>query len=373
MYIGIITYHRAENYGSVLQAYALNKYIRELDSRYKVETIDYYNQAQQNMYKLFQPNIGLMNLIRNLHTCIYKKALIKKKNSFNEFIQNYIPLSANIGSDVEKLIQYAKKYTICICGSDQIWNTHCEDQDANYFLSFVSGIHKIAYAPSLGITQFNAKDKDIFKKYLPDFDAISTREKTGADFLQSLIHRPITVVADPVFLLNKNQWELIAKPNTYKKKYILCYFIGDVPGMRSFAKKVERATGYRALVILKNLRDIKYCFKTQFSAGPQDFIGLIKNAEYVITSSFHAVAFSIIFNKRFWVFTGDSSKPNSRIMHICEICNLNWRILSSETWHSCSYDVPIDYELVNEKIKKYKYYSAKYLADNIFKFARSND
>lgn len=373
MYIGIITYHRAENYGSVLQAYALNKYIRELDSRYKVETIDYYSETQQKMYKLFQSNTGLMNIIRNLHTYIYKKALLKKKKSFDEFIQKYIPLSANIGSDVESLIQYAKKYTICICGSDQIWNTHCEDQDVNYFLSFAYNAYKIAYAPSLGITQFNDKDKEVFKKYLPDFDALSVREKTGADFLQNLIHRSIAVVADPVFLLDKDQWKYISRPPSYKGKYILCYFIGDVSGMRPFVKKVEKATGYRAIVILKNLRDIKYCFKTQFSAGPEDFVGLIKNAEYVITSSFHAVAFSIIFNKKFWVFTGDSSKPNSRITHICEICNLNSRILNSETWNTCLYDTPIDYEFVNEKMEKYKYYSAKFLENNILKFARSND
>lgn len=93
MRIGIITYHRAENYGSVLQAYALNKYIRDLNKQYEVETIDYYNQAQMEMYTLFQPNTCIMNIVRNIHTLLNKHALLQKKASFQKFIEQYIPLS----------------------------------------------------------------------------------------------------------------------------------------------------------------------------------------------------------------------------------------------------------------------------------------
>lgn len=367
MRIGIITYHRAENYGSVLQAYALNKYIRDLNKQYEVETIDYYNQAQMEMYTLFQPNTCIMNIVRNIHTLLNKHALLQKKASFQKFIEQYIPLSINFKNNQEELTRYADNYTICICGSDQIWNTHCQDQDSNYFLSFATQSYKIAYAPSLGITQFTPEDESIFKKYLPTFNALSVREKIGADYLQKLIHKPITVVADPVFLLERKQWEAIANPSSYKKKYILCYFIGDIPGMRDFAKKVEKETGYRAIVILKNLRDIKYHFYTLYSTGPQDFLGLIKDAEYIITSSFHAVAFSIIFNKKFWVFTGNNKKPNSRITNICNICNLENRILTTESWQNCLYDAPIDFISVNKNIEYYKQYSAQFIIDSIHK------
>lgn len=373
MRIGIITYHRAENYGSVLQAYALNKYIRDLDQEYEVETIDYYNENQAEMYSLFQPNTCIMNIIRNFHTLLNKHALLRKKASFQKFILEYIPLSINFSNNIENLTQYANNYTICICGSDQIWNTHCQDQDSNYFLSFASHSYKIAYAPSLGITQFNAEDESIFKKYLPSFNALSVREKIGADYLQNLIQKPITVVADPVFLLEKSQWEIIAKPNLYKKKYILCYFIGDIPGMRDFAKTVEKATGYRAIVILKNLRDIKYHFYPLYSTGPLEFLGLIQNAEYIITSSFHAVAFSIIFKKKFWVFTGDIQKPNSRIINICNVCNLKSRILTSKTWRECLYDAPINYTSVEKKLELYRQHSIQFLKENILKSNLPND
>lgn len=373
MNIGIITYHRAENFGSALQAYALNRYLRKLSSEYNVETIDYYNEIQENMYRIFQPNNSLMNIVRNMHSLLYYKALRKKKILFDNFIHDEIPLSDKIGCDTIRLKEYSKKYDICICGSDQIWNLHCADQDDNYLLSFVSdNITKVSYAPSLGISTFSDEENSIFKKYLYSFKFLSVREESGAKYLENILKRPIETVADPVFLLTKEEWSKIAK-TTIKEKYILCYFIGDSKGLRDFAHKVQKETGYKAIVILKNLRDIKFGFKSFFDVGPSEFIGLIKNAEYVITTSFHAVAFSIIFSKKFWVFTGDSSKPNSRITHICGIFNLNSRILNSETWNTCLYDTPIDYEFMNEKMEKYKHHSAKFLEDNILKLAHSND
>lgn len=163
MNIGIITYHRAENYGSVLQAYALNKYIKNINSKFHVETIDYYNETQEKMYNLFQSNSSIMNIIRNIHTLLNIKALKNKKKAFKKFISIHISLSETIGNDTNKLKQYAQKYDICICGSDQIWNIHCDDQDINYFLSFSTNSRKVAYAPSLGINQFSEEENKIFK------------------------------------------------------------------------------------------------------------------------------------------------------------------------------------------------------------------
>lgn len=360
MNIGIITYHRAENYGSVLQAYALNKYIKNINSKFHVETIDYYNETQEKMYNLFQSNSSIMNIIRNIHTLLNIKALKNKKKAFKKFISIHISLSETIGNDTNKLKQYAQKYDICICGSDQIWNIHCDDQDINYFLSFSTNSRKVAYAPSLGINQFSEEENKIFKKYISNFDALSVREDIGAKYLENIIQRPIEVVAAPVFLLKKEEWQNIAA-NPIKEKYILCYFIGDTPGLRDFAQKVQKESGYKAIVILKNLRDIKYGFTSYYEGGPSEFIGLIKNAEYIITTSFHAVAFSLIFHKLFWVFTGSSSKPNSRITNICGIVGLKSRILDSNNWKSCKYNETINYTPVDEKIEKYRQHSINYL------------
>lgn len=360
MNIGIITYHRAENYGSALQAYALNKYIRNLNSEFKVETIDYYSDIQKGMYKIFQPNNSLMNFVRNIHSLIYYKPLVNKKKKFDNFINKYIPLSINIGSDTNQLVEYSKKYNICICGSDQIWNLHCADQDENYFLSFVSNSTKVSYAPSLGLNSFSDEENNIFKKHLRDFKYISVREKSGANYLQNILNRTIETVADPVFLLTKEEWSEISK-KTITEKYILCYFIGDSKGLREFAKKVQKETGYKAIVILKNLRDIKYSFSPYFDVGPLEFLGLIQNAEFIITTSFHAVAFSILFNKKFWVFTGNKYSPNDRIYNICEITSLRNRILTSENCLKCNINESINYNIVNEKIKEYRTNSIKYI------------
>lgn len=107
------------------------------------------------------------------------------------------------------------------------------------------------------------------------------REDIGAKYLENIIQRPIEVVADPVFLLKKEEWQNIAA-NPIKEKYILCYFIGDTPGLRDFAQKVQKESGYKAIVILKNLRDIKYGFTSYYEGGPSEFIGLIKNAELLL-------------------------------------------------------------------------------------------
>ena len=357
--VGIITFHRAENYGSALQAYALNKYIQTTYDT-KVETIDYFNKVQESMYKFFQANTSPLNIIRNLHTLLYYKSLKKKKVAFQNFISDNIPLSEFHGDDYKKLQQYAHKYDACICGSDQIWNIHCADQDSVYFLSFATNNKKIAYAPSLGPIIYGKEETDVFKKYLFSFKSLSVREEDAALFLKNILPNPVKIVADPVFLLSKEHWESIASC-PIKKKYILCYFIGDDPGMRNFAKKVQKTTGLPVIVILKNLRDIRYRFNAYYSGGPLEFLGLIKNAEYVITSSFHAIAFSIIFRKNFWGFAGNTLNPNNRIINICNITDLKERILDAKNWRTCNYDKNIDYDRVKHKLDNFIRHSKTFI------------
>lgn len=368
MNIGIITYHRAENYGSALQAYALNKTIQLLNKNYKVETIDYSNSIQQAIYKIFHPIHGIMDIARNFHSLIYYRSLQKKKTRFQSFINQYIPLSNFNGSDKKRLKEYASKYDIVICGSDQIWNIHCWDFDESYMLDFVnSPTIKISYAPSLGLSSFSDRESMLYKKYLHDFSFISVREQQGADFLKCILNRDIKVVLDPVFLLSAKQWNDIATnaaSMSLPSQYILCYFIGEISGMRKFAKRLSKQTNLPIILIIKNLRDIFSFNKTRFSAGPLEFIHLILNAKYVVTDSFHAVSFSLLFHKIFWVFTANGiegeKKPNARIEHILSLSNLNDRNMNVSNYMN-KINLDLNFQYSDTIIEKYRNDSLEYL------------
>ena len=366
MKIGIITYHRAENYGSVLQAYALSTFISSQQNVDEVQIIDYSNIAQQRLYKLFQPNKGgIMNILRNIHTLLYLKALKIKKAKFKCFLNNKLNLSKYSGSDINGLIQYAKKYDKVVAGSDQIWNVRCADYDDNYMLSFIGPSKRIAYAPSLGVSDFNVEESRIIEKNLKNFKRISVREKSGSKFLTTLLGKEIDYVCDPVLLLSAEQWRNLSNQSSFNfgEDYILCYFIGDIPGMRKFALRVHKETGLKTIVIMKNLRDIFSPYQSKFSTGPIDFLKLIQNAKYIITDSFHAVAFSHIYEKQFWVFANNHS---DRLDSLLEISGLLNRKVSACNMMNIDLSQNIDYTKHKERLIPFIEKSRKYLIEAIY-------
>lgn len=370
MNIGIITFHRAENYGSALQAYALNTFLRTKYSNDIVETIDYQNIEQYRIYRLFQPIYSIMDVVRFVHTLLYVRSLRLRKSRFHKFINESLSLSTYHGNDIDELRKYSQKYSVVICGSDQIWNVRCQDYDACYMLSFVNGALKVAYAPSLGLSAFLKNEENVFKHFLGSFDALSVRETEGALYLSRILHKKVEVVADPVFLLSAEHWRQLEVVPQIKGKYILCYFIGEVSGMRAFAKRVQRETGIKqVIVIIKNLRDIFSGYIPKFDTGPKEFIGLIDGAEYIITDSFHAVAFSLLLHKKFWVFveigTKASLKPNSRIINILDKTDLMHRMLNDQKSQECLISEPIDFQHVDSVIGQYASHSQNFINDSL--------
>ncbi len=328
MKAGIITYHRAYNYGSALQNYALNYYLRS--EGVEAFTIDYQNENQENMYKIFQPNNSVMSVLRNIQSLMYLKDLKLHKKKFDSFLSEYIPMTESIRSG-EELCKLNEVLDYFICGSDQIWNASCYDFDKSYLLNFVRDKKKcIAYAPSIAIAEIPKDWNAMFKEYICDYKAVSLREKKGADFICEVINKPVPVLPDPVFLLSEQEWSELSVSPDLKKPYIFCYFIGDVRGMREFAKNMRKATKLPLVVVYKNIRDMAYPNKKLYGTGPREFLGLIKNAEYICTNSFHATAFSIIFKKNFWAFTDieHSISAGSRIDNITALFGLENRVLN---------------------------------------------
>ena len=365
MKAAIITYHRSYNYGSALQAYALNKTLNDLGV--ETHTIDYITERQKNIYKHFQRNNSLMNIIRNVYTLRYLKLLKLKYNRFDDFIKTYIRTTSKIYTLPNQLIELNNKYDLFVCGSDQIWNPNTADFDESYLLSFVKDKRKcFSFAPSIGVSSHIHNYENLFKKYLKDFRSLSVREKTAASYLTKLLNRKVVQVLDPVFLRNCNEWQQLAK-DSYKNKYIFCYFIGDVPYMRDFAKQMHKETGLDLVVVYKNLRDILYTNVKFYDAGPQEFLNLVKNATYVVTNSFHAVSFSLLFKKNFWAFIDryNNVAPNSRIVDLLTHFDLQNRIYKKDNtfdkYKSIEYTSNFE-----EKLKRDIEFSISYLKNAIW-------
>lgn len=351
MRIAIITYSRIYNYGSALQTYALNKYLTDLG--HDVKTID-YAQPQQEKSKehIFSKSKGLMSVIRNIQTLIYKKQLLQSREKFRDFYNDYVPKTKTI-TDKEELKLLENEFDLFICGSDQIWNTSYFGFDTSYLLSFVSDKRKcISYAASIGTSKLNFGDEQMFKEHLSDFKKIMVREKIAAKLLQNVVPKEVDVVMDPVFLVKKERWDELSIESTIQKPYALCYFIGNIEGMREKAQQLRKECKLPLIVIRINLRDWLGRYKRDYTNGPLEFLKLIKNAECVFTNSFHAIAFSIIFKKKFWAFSQDAHQASqSRIDNILSELNLENRKVYAHT-QNVKWKEEIDFGKVNERLDK---------------------
>lgn len=336
----IITYARAINYGSALQAYALNKFLRE--NGHNVYTIDYTTDSQQSLYRIFEPLRGIMSIFRNIQSLLCYRKLKKHRARFEKFIESYIPMTKSVSSPKD-FAQISSDADYYICGSDQIWNANCDDFDSNYMLSFVPQKNKcISYAPSLGAGGSSNKTQEAIKEYVKDFKALSSRENAGAAIVSNITGREVPTVADPVFLLSEDDWLSISSERIIKHEYLLGYFIGDRHGMRDFANKMSHSTDLPVVVIYKNLRDIRFEFKKMYECGPIDFVSLVRHSKGIVTNSFHAVAFSLIFKKDFWVFTGKPS-TDARITDILDLIGVTDRIIDESYDRITDFLAPVHY------------------------------
>lgn len=368
MKIGTITFHKACNYGSALQAYALNRYL--CMTGHQAEVIQFNTARQDEMYAIFEKANSLMGHARNVYSLIHYKDLKTKKQRFKDFINNRLNLSENEYQDSSQMKGLNSYYDFFICGSDQIWNPLCDDFSMAYLLDFVTNKAKcISYAASIGTEKLPQEFEEKFASAVSSYKSISVREKSAVGYIKGLLEREVYFVPDPVVLLSRNQWLEIIPDRLIKQKYIFCYFIGDVEGMRHFSDDLRKRTGYIPVVVYNNLRDILYINKKEYSAGPEEFLSLLNNCECVCTNSFHAVMFSLIFHKQFWVFTDmgvESSK--SRIESILEVVGLENRLLNINKDYPANPMEKIDYSGMDTKLDELRNIGRKFLEKNIGEF-----
>ena len=224
--IGILTYHAAHNYGSMLQAYALQTYLEH--QGFISQIINLRVKAQKEAYNNPLGRIGKRTLKRLLFSMETISKEWVKWRKFEQFMHVNLNLSPKEFHEWREVLEYLYQsdFNAVICGSDQIWNMTCVDFNESYFLpANLNGIKKIAYAPSFGgfIERFQDEISASFiRKNTLLFDFLSVREKSGADYLSSLVGNNVPVVPDPTLLLCTSDYEsLLSDKPIIQGEYVL--------------------------------------------------------------------------------------------------------------------------------------------------------
>ncbi|MDK0881994.1 polysaccharide pyruvyl transferase family protein [Clostridium perfringens] len=307
--VGIITFHGADNYGSVLQTYALQKTILKYEN-YKCEIIDFTTPKQEEMYSIFRKADSFKNLINNLLSILNYKLLKVRQEDFFKFRRKNFIMSKIKYNSYEELKKNELNYNYIICGSDQIWNIDAYDYDKSYFLGFANnGVKKIAYAPSFGgiKSELPINLKSEINNYLNDFHKISVREESGKKIIKDISNKIVETVLDPTFLLDFNEWNEVANKRIIKEDYIFFYSIDYNSDAIKIAKIISKKLDLPIVILYtinRTYKTILSGFKMAPKHSPEDFLSLIKNANLILSSSFHGSVFSIIYRKPFYVVRG---------------------------------------------------------------------
>lgn len=351
MKIGIITFHRANNFGAVLQCYALQETLRHLG--YEAEVIDYREPFTELIYNPVRWDIMKQGLSRPRLMAGYLLKVFperyKRAKEYNAFREKYLNCSCKIkkGEDMPQDID------VFLIGSDQMWSLHPTGYKIEpvYFGEFkipaTSNIQ--GYAISSNIQSLHTIGKERLSKYARNFKRLSFREKAICDEVEKLTGCRGKVVLDPSLLLDFEDWNKLTTHNIVKKKYILTYFLHEESSDPEFKKKVQQFAQRQGLELV-DMFDIAF--------SPVNFLNAIKHAECILAASFHAVAFSLLFQKTFYALKTNDGK-DIRYINLMEALGINRLIESNALPALCP--TAIDYEKVNNKLKELRIDSLEYL------------
>ena len=324
--IGMMTFLHNDNYGSILQAWALQRTL--LDMGFDATHIDYAPNKQEKIRNLLLSGNSPKLILEGLRK---KSATGKMHGGFDEFRKANIRTTKPC-RDHAALAKAAADFDVLLCGSDQIWSPVW--LNPAYFLDF-SDKPKVSYAPSLGVKDMPARGKQRkIANLVKRFAAVSVREQEGAALIARMTGLEPVVLPDPVMLVPKEKWQSIMDKNVPQEKYILCYFIGDNPSywetVADIAKREQCAV--RVIPRTEGARNAGYPLEE--NVPPQRWLGLINGAAHVVTDSFHGSTFSAILNKECHIVRryreDDPESKNSRIDQLLR--NLGVSSLNDADW-----------------------------------------
>lgn len=349
--IGIVTWHYLDNYGSLLQTFAMSEILKDYDL--DVQVVNYINATKNKCFKRVVKSIlfGLIHFVKlnNKYT---------RRNKFEKFRKKNLKETVGIydGESITKI----GTFDYLLCGSDQIW---CVNKfNEIYYLNFDNNAVKFSYAPSLIYGTFDQETTDKVVEILKDFKCVSTREIYGANYLSSITKRKVEVVLDPTLLLSREEWlDKINIRRSIGENYLVTYFLGE---NNDYSKQVIEYARKEKLKIV----NIAINNSNQFgeyiimNAGIEEFLSLLEYAEHVVTDSYHGILVSLILNKKFHSIKrfgeNDKCNQNGRIEEILMKLRIENLLLDlGEEIVNCN----IDYKKVNKEIEIHKKESLKYI------------
>ncbi|MBO5091600.1 MAG: polysaccharide pyruvyl transferase family protein [Clostridia bacterium] len=371
--IGVLThYYDSLNYGGNLQAFALSKFL--INKGLNCEQISFIkgNNAINPSKRL-----NVKRLIR-IPLALVRKFISKKHNlpqakrvAFENFNKNVISHSEKIYGK-ENIKNCVDDYDTFITGSDQVWNFAWYNPE--FFLDFVpSSKKKISYSASIGRDSLTEEQKEVFKNSLKDFDAVSVREPSSINLIEDLSPVPVVSTLDPTLILEREDWDKVSSKRLIKEDYIFCYFLGNYKKTRKLVNEFAKKYGLKIACIPYTagivLSDRKFGDYRLIDASPEDFISLIKHAKYIFTDSFHAVVFSHIYKKEFFVFNRDEKALMSgRIKDITSLFACPERYCGTSDKMTLQYieGLPaLDYSRETEEFVNKKRESIEFLENNL--------
>lgn len=344
--IAILTYHRVFNFGSLLQTYALQRYIESTGN--KAFVIDYYPERLRKKRLLFHVNPRWSKPFAT-KICHLIPAVIARLLGYrmmNTFLKQYITMTDRSFVDENELKENLPAADLYLNGSDQIWNVDTSDGEVDkvFFMEFLpKEKRKAAYAGSFGKDDFSENDLRQIGRLLSRYDCVSVREKSGLDVLERAGIQGGEWVLDPTFLLQPEEWMKISESIKLPERYLLVYNLNRNPEIAKAAefiakeKKLKIVNFAHSFAFIKGAKNIIY-------PTPNMFITLFANADYVVTDSFHGTAFSINFNRQFICIP--APRFNGRLESILGLFKIEERLIQDGNYDTIIKS-NIDYEKVN--------------------------
>ncbi len=391
--IGILTFYWADDYGAMLQSYALKTYLNQYGG---AVLVPYFPRALRGRYRVIHYNRAdsiprrLYKMAGQLRPENLRRAF-KRRKRMKAFRQEFLTGERKSLDSSKDIFKYKSDINVYVAGSDQVWNPEItEGFQEGYFCTFrkwkKSGARYAAYAASIGMERLNEKYDRKLAGLLSNFDVISIREPLSKPYIAKQWGKEPEVVLDPVFLLKKKEWEVLSGKLTKEAvrhmiygadgafsgdtavnsggRYIAVYDTEYSPEMAQYLRKLEKYSGLAVAVISAVHKTYRWTEKEKrlVGLGPLEFLGVLQHAAYVVTNSFHGTAFSIILKKQFAAFP--HSTRGARMLDILRTARLEDRLVSGGK-REVRIDEKIDWDEVDKALEKEITHSKAFIQNEI--------